>query len=103
MVWSHHMFITGVTLSEDEAFSVATILISLPFDAITLAFIKTMTRSSIRLSAAMLFCIGSVILFVIGGITGVFLSSFVLDVVYNNTYFVVGTSTTSWSERPSSG
>ena len=38
----------------------------------------------------MLFCIGSVFLFIIGGITGVFLSSFVLDVVYNNTYFVVG-------------
>jgi len=90
MVWSHHMFLTGVTLSEDEAFSVATILISLPFDVITLAFIKTLTKSSIRLTAPMLFCIGSVFLFIIGGITGVFLSSFVLDVVYNNTYFIVG-------------
>ncbi|HYW81680.1 MAG TPA: cbb3-type cytochrome c oxidase subunit I, partial [Spirochaetia bacterium] len=90
MVWSHHMFLTGVTLSEDEAFSVATILISLPFDVITLAFIKTLTKSSIRLTAPMIFCIGSVFLFIIGGITGVFLSSFVLDVVYNNTYFVVG-------------
>jgi len=90
MVWSHHMFLTGITLSENEAFSVATILISLPFDVITLAFIKTLTRSSIRLTAPMIFCIGSVFLFIIGGITGVFLSSFVLDVVYNNTYFVVG-------------
>ena len=90
MVWSHHMFLTGVTLSEDEAFSVATILISLPFDVITLAFIKTLTKSSIRLTAPMIFCIGSIFLFIIGGITGVFLSSFVLDVVYNNTYFVVG-------------
>jgi len=90
MVWSHHMFLTGVTLSEDEAFSVATILISLPFDVITLAFIKTLTKSSIRLTAPMIFCIGSVFLFIIGGITGVFLSSFVLDTVYNNTYFVVG-------------
>jgi cytochrome c oxidase subunit I+III len=90
MVWSHHMFLTGVTLSEDEAFSVATILISLPFDVITLAFIKTLTKSTIRLTAPMIFCIGSVFLFIIGGVTGVFLSSFVLDVVYNNTYFVVG-------------
>ncbi len=90
MVWSHHMFITGINLSEDEAFSVATILISLPFDVITIAFIKTLTRASIRLTAPMLFCIGSIFLFIIGGITGVFLSSFVLDVVYNNTYFVVG-------------
>jgi cytochrome c oxidase subunit I+III len=90
MVWSHHMFLTGVSLSEDEAFSVATILISLPFDVITLAFVNTLTRSSIRLTAPMLFCIGSVLLFIVGGVTGVFLSSFVLDVVYNNTYFVVG-------------
>ena len=90
MVWSHHMFLTGITLSENEAFSVATILISLPFDVIILAFIKTLTKSTIRLTVPMLFCIGSVFLFIIGGITGVFLSSFVLDVVYNNTYFIVG-------------
>jgi cytochrome c oxidase subunit I+III len=59
MVWSHHMFLTGVTLSEDQAFSVATILISLPFDVIILAFIKTLSNSSIRLTVPMLFCIGS--------------------------------------------
>jgi len=90
MVWSHHMFLTGITLSESEAFSVATILISLPFDIIILAFIKTLAQASIRLTAPMIFCIGSIFLFIVGGITGVFLSSFVLDVVYNNTYFVVG-------------
>ena len=53
LVWEHHMFITGVTLSEDEAFSVSTLLISLPFDVIMLAFIKTLTKSSIRLTAPM--------------------------------------------------
>jgi len=90
MVWTHHMFITGMTLSESEAFSVATILISLPFDVIILAFIKTLGTATIRLTAPMLFAIGAVFLFIIGGITGVFLSSFVLDVVFNNTYFVVG-------------
>ncbi len=89
LVWEHHMFITGVSLTEDEAFSVATLLISLPFDVIILAFVKSLARSTIRLSVPMLFAIGSIILFIIGGITGVFLSSFVLDVVFRGTYFVV--------------
>ena len=89
LVWEHHMFITGVSLTEDEAFSVATLLISLPFDVIILSFVKSLAKSSIRLSVPMLFAIGSIILFIIGGITGVFLSSFVLDVVFRGTYFVV--------------
>ncbi len=89
LVWEHHMFITGVTLSEDEAFSVATLLISLPFDIIILAFVKSLAKSSIRLTVPMAFAIGSIVLFIIGGITGVFLSSFVLDVVFRGTYFVV--------------
>ncbi len=89
LVWEHHMFITGVSLTEDEAFSVATLLISLPFDVIILAFVKSLGRATIKLSVPMLFAIGSIILFIIGGITGVFLSSFVLDVVFRGTYFVV--------------
>jgi cytochrome c oxidase subunit I+III len=89
LVWEHHMFITGVSLTEDEAFSVATLLISLPFDVIILAFVKSLGRATIRLTVPMLFAIGSIILFIIGGITGVFLSSFVLDVVFRGTYFVV--------------
>jgi cytochrome c oxidase subunit I+III len=89
LVWEHHMFITGVTLSEDEAFSVATLLISLPFDIIILAFVKSLAKSTIRLTVPMAFAIGSIVLFIIGGITGVFLSSFVLDVVFRGTYFVV--------------
>jgi cytochrome c oxidase subunit I+III len=89
MVWSHHMFITGVSISEDQAFSIATELISLPFGLVVLAFIKTMTKASIRLTAPMIFCIGSIILFIIGGITGTFLASYVLDTVFSNTFFVV--------------
>jgi cytochrome c oxidase subunit I+III len=89
LVWEHHMFITGISLSEDEAFSISTLLISLPFDIIILSFLKTLTRASIRLTAPMLFAIGSIVLFIIGGIAGVFLSSFVLDVVFRGTYFVV--------------
>jgi cytochrome c oxidase subunit I+III len=89
LVWQHHMFITGIDLRSREAFSITTILISLPFDLITLSFIKSLSKGYIRLTTPMLFAIGSILLFIIGGITGVFLSSFVLDVVLRGTYFVV--------------
>jgi cytochrome c oxidase subunit I+III len=89
LVWEHHMFITGIDLSEDDAFSLSTLLISIPFDIIILSFLKTLTKATIRLSIPMLFALGSIALFIIGGISGVFLSSFVLDVVFRGTYFVV--------------
>jgi cytochrome c oxidase subunit I+III len=89
LVWEHHMFITGISLTEDEAFSVSTLLISLPFDIIVLSFLKTLTKATISLTVPMLFALGAIILFIIGGISGVFLSSFVLDAVFRGTYFVV--------------
>jgi cytochrome c oxidase subunit I+III len=89
LVWSHHMFITGVNLTTQEAYSVSTLIISLPFDLIILAFIATLSLGRVSLKTPMLFAIGSIFLFIIGGITGVFLSSFVLDVVFRGTYYVV--------------
>ncbi len=89
LVWEHHMFITGIDLSEDEAFSISTLLISIPFDIIILSFLKTLTKATISLTVPMLFAIGSIVLFIIGGVAGIFLSSFVLDVVFRGTYFVV--------------
>jgi cytochrome c oxidase subunit I+III len=89
LVWTHHMFITGVNLTTQETYSVSTLIISLPFDLIILAFIGTMRRGSVSLKTPMLFALGSILLFIIGGITGVFLSSFVLDVVFRGTYYVV--------------
>lgn len=88
LVWEHHMFITGINLGELEAFSLTTIAISVPFDLITISFILT-PRGRVKLETPMLFAVGAILLFIIGGITGVFLSSFVLDVVFRGTYFVV--------------
>jgi cytochrome c oxidase subunit I+III len=89
LVWQHHMFITGIDLSENQAFSISTIMISLPFDLIVIAFIKTLTKSHIELTIPMLFAWASIVIFIVGGISGVMLSSYVLDVVWNGTYFVV--------------
>jgi cytochrome c oxidase subunit I+III len=88
-VWMHHMFLTGVQVALQGAFSVATIAISIPFDVITLSFVESLIRGRVRFATPMLFALGGVILFIIGGITGVFLSSPVLDRVFRGSYFVV--------------
>ena len=88
-VWMHHMFLTGIPVDLQGAFSVATIAISLPFDVITLSFVESLIRGRVKFATPMLFALGGVVLFIIGGITGVFLSSPVLDRVFRGSYFVV--------------
>ena len=88
-VWMHHMFLTGIPVALQGAFSVATIAISIPFDVITLSFVESLIRGRVKFATPMLFALGAVVLFIIGGITGVFLSSPVLDRVFRGSYFVV--------------
>jgi cytochrome c oxidase subunit I+III len=88
-VWMHHMFVTGIPVSLQAVFSVSTIAISVPFDVITLSFVESLIRGKIRFTTPFLFCLGAIVLFIIGGITGVFLSSPVLDRVFRGSYFVV--------------
>jgi cytochrome c oxidase subunit I+III len=88
-VWMHHMFLTGIPVALQGAFSISTIAISIPFDVITLAFVESLIRGRVKFATPMLFSLGGVVLFIIGGITGVFLSSPVLDRVFRGSYFVV--------------
>jgi cytochrome c oxidase subunit I+III len=88
-VWMHHMFLTGIPVALQGAFSIATIAISIPFDVITLSFVESLIRGRVKFATPMLFALGGVVLFIIGGITGVFLSSPVLDRVFRGSYFVV--------------
>src|SRR6266480_1359520 len=89
-VWAHHMFMTGISQSLLEAFNITTELISLPFAIIVLAYILTLSGGSIRFTTPMLFAVGSLGLFIIGGITGVFNSSVALDTAFRGTFWVVG-------------
>ena len=89
IVWGHHMFITGVSPLTTQLFTVTTIAVSLPFDVITISLIETLFHAKIRLKTPVLFAIGAIALFVIGGITGVFLASIALDTQLRGTYFVV--------------
>ncbi len=89
IVWGHHMFITGVSPLTTQLFTVTTIAVSLPFDVITISMIETFVHAKIRMMTPALFAIGAIALFVIGGITGVFLASIALDTQLRGTYFVV--------------
>jgi len=88
-VWGHHMFVTGVNTAVTKLFTLSTIGVSLPFDVITIAMIETLVRARIRLKSPALFAIGSIALFIIGGITGVYLASVALDHHLRGTYWVV--------------
>ncbi|MEM3186641.1 MAG: cbb3-type cytochrome c oxidase subunit I [Conexivisphaerales archaeon] len=88
-VWGHHMFVTGIPNIEKESFTITTFAISIPFDVMILSTIHSLTRGRIRLQTPMLFALGSIIVFIIGGIAGVMLGSFVVDTLLRGTYFVV--------------
>lgn len=89
MVWGHHMFLTGLNPTVAKLFTLTTVAVSLPFDVIVIAVIHSLVRSKLKLKAPALFAIGSVVLFIIGGITGVFLASLALDYHLRGTYWVV--------------
>ncbi len=89
MVWAHHMFVTGIDPGFRKFMTITTETISIPFGVATLAFILTLVGASIRFTTPMLFALGGVALFIIGGITGVFNSSVALDYYLRGTYWIV--------------
>ena len=89
VVWMHHMFLTSINLQIKTLFMVTTIGISLPFDLMVFALIYTMLKGRIRFKTPFLFSFGALLLFIIGGITGVFLGAVVLDYEFRGTYWVV--------------
>jgi len=86
-VWGHHLYTTG--LVDDPFFSVTTELISVPTGVLFFNWLFTLWRGKIRLEPAMLFALGFISLFVIGGIDGVWMSAVAADYAVHDTYFVV--------------
>jgi cytochrome c oxidase subunit I+III len=89
IVWMHHMFLTSINLQIKTLFMATTIGISLPFDLMVFALIYTMVKGRIRFKTPFLFSFGGLLLFILGGITGVFLGAVVLDYEFRGTYWVV--------------
>jgi cytochrome c oxidase subunit 1 len=89
-VWAHHMFATGMDPRIRLSFMAVSLAIAIPSAVKTFNWITTMWNGNLRLTAPMLFCIGFVANFIIGGVTGVFLASVPVDLILHDTYYVVG-------------
>lgn len=90
IVWAHHMFTTGLPLFGELFFMYTTMLIAVPTGIKVFNWVSTMFRGSMTFETPMLFALGFVFLFTIGGFTGIMLSLVPADYQYQDTYFVVG-------------
>ncbi len=89
IVWAHHMFTTGLLLSSMLFFMYATMLIAVPTGVKVFNWVTTMFRGSLSFETPMLFAVAFVVLFTIGGFSGLMLAIVPADFQYQDTYFVV--------------
>ena len=89
VVWGHHMFVSGQSAYAGTVFSLLTFLVSVPSAIKVFNWTATLYKGHISFEAPMLYALGFVGLFTIGGLTGLFLASLGLDIQLHDTYFVV--------------
>ena len=88
-VWGHHMFVSGQSEIAGIVFSFLTMLVGVPTAIKLFNWLATLYKGSINFAAPMLFALGFMFLFTIGGVTGIFLATRAADVHFHDTYFVV--------------
>src|SRR5918911_780701 len=88
-VWAHHMFAVGLGAIADAVFASSTMLIAVPTGVKIFNWIATMWRGSVRFTTPMLFAVGFISMFIIGGVTGIMHASPPAALIQHDTYFIV--------------
>ncbi len=88
-VWGHHMYVSGQSEFATLIFSILTMLVGVPTAIKTFNWVATLYKGSIRFDSPLLFILGFLFIFTIGGVTGIMLATIGVDVHFHDTYFVV--------------